>query len=224
MILLGDRAIFPPVEFSDPDGLLAVGGDISLPWLEKAYAMGIFPWYSRKPILWWSPDPRFVLFPEKLKISKSLSRTIAKQDFVFRADTDFRLVMENCQKVKRSYEEGTWIQDEMIVSYTQLFEKGMAHCASVYRGGQMVGGLYGVQVGKVFCGESMFHLERDMSKVCFALYVQYLQKQGIALIDCQVYTDHLSSLGADHISRKEFVSYLGTYDAEGKYEGETLEF
>ncbi len=223
MILLGEKALFPSLQYTDPDGLVAIGGDMTLPWLERAYSMGIFPWYDSEPILWWSPDPRFVLFPEQLTISKSLQKTIDKKEYVFTVDTDFSEVMKQCQQVKRKHESGTWIQDEMIVAYSELFEKGKAHCAAIYQDGKLVAGLYGLSVGRVFCGESMFHHVRDMSKVCFVLYTQYLSAHGIELIDCQVYTKHLSSLGAVHIPREVYISYLDSYDSEGRYRGEVLE-
>ncbi len=223
MYLLGKEPLFPDMALADFDGLLAVGGEMTVPWLDRAYKMGIFPWYDSPPIEWWTPDPRFVLFPDEFKTSKSLKKTIQKAEFEFKVDHDFEAIMTQCQQVKRKHESGTWINDTMIQSYLKLHYKGMAHCAGVYQEGELVAGLYGVRVGRVFSGESMFHHVRDMSKVCLALYIKHAQKEGVELIDCQVYTRHLASLGAREIPRRDFVSYLDTYDDEAYYRGPIME-
>lgn len=211
MHILSDQIAFPPVDTADYDGLLALGGDVSPERLELAYQMGIFPWYDEDPILWWSPDPRFVLFPDEIRISKNLRRKMKNAEYTFSIDHDFEAVMRACQQTRRRHESGTWIQDEMIDSYTTLHERGMAHSAEIHMDGQLVAGLYGVRVGEVFCGESMFHTVTDMSKICFALYVHSLSQQGVQLIDCQVHTSHLESLGARFIPREQYCSYLPYY-------------
>ncbi len=208
MYFVDDRIYFPPISEADIDGLLAVGGDMSVDRVRLAYQMGIFPWYDEEPILWWSPDPRFVLFPEELVIHKNLRRKIRNLDYDFRVDYDFESVMRACQQTERKHEDGTWIQDEMISTYTTLHQEGMAHSASIYIDGQLVAGLYGVRVGQVFCGESMFHSRTDMSKVCLVLYIDHLQSDGVSLIDCQVHTGHLQRMGARYIPRADYLAYL----------------
>ncbi len=211
MYLLDKRIFFPDVECADHDGLLAIGGDLRPERLDLAYQMGIFPWYDEAPILWWTPDPRFVLFPEDFVLSKNMARKLRNGNFDFRMDYDFESVMRACQRTPRKGESGTWIQDEMIQSYLELHTRGIAHSASIYIDDILVAGLYGLRVGEVFCGESMFHTVTDMSKVCFGLYVQRLQEEGVKIIDCQVHTDHLESLGARFIPRVEYCSYLPYY-------------
>jgi leucyl/phenylalanyl-tRNA---protein transferase len=209
LFALNDKLWFPPVEEAMEDGLLAFGGDLSVERLLLAYQNGIFPWYEGDIPLWWSPDPRCVLFPEDLKISNSMKQLLKKTAFNFSIDKDFRKVIQYCQQVKRKDQAGeTWINNDIIKAYCQLFELGHAHCATVYEEGELVGGLYGVLVGKVFCGESMFSSKSNASKYAFIKYVQYLSANGIQLIDCQVHTPHLENLGATMISREQFVSIL----------------
>jgi leucyl/phenylalanyl-tRNA--protein transferase len=204
-----DTDTFPDVELSDSTGLLAFGGNLSRRALLNAYKKGIFPWYNEdEPICWYSPNPRFVLFPEKLKISSSMKSVLNKQTFSFSVDTAFEKVIKNCRLAKRKGESGSWITDDVELAYTKLFEKKFAHSAEAWHGKELAGGLYGVQLRKVFFGESMFANESNASKFAFIKYVQLLQKRGIELIDCQVYTPHLKSLGAEFIPRKDFTMLL----------------
>ena len=208
-----DPTDFPDVSLAltEPDGLLAVGGDLSEPRLLAAYRNGIFPWYNEdQPILWWSPDPRAVLFPANLKISKSLRKTLRKQDFTVRFDTAFAQVIRACA-APRPNQNGTWISDEMCEAYIRLHKAGYAHSVESWQGDQLVGGLYGIAVGQVFFGESMFSLATDASKIAFVYLVKHLQAKGYVIIDCQVSSAHLTSLGALNIERDEFVSYLNQY-------------
>jgi len=208
--LLDESLWFPPVEEATYDGLLAAGGDLSVDRLLLAYSNGIFPWYNEDEIpLWWSPDPRFVLFPDELKVSKSMRQLFKKNVFEFRVNTAFTDVVQNCSRVKRKGENGTWINSEIIAAYTALHSLGYAHSAEAWWGGELAGGLYGVLLGNVFFGESMFSLKDNASKYAFICWVQVLREQGIRLIDCQVYTPHLESLGARMITRAEFVQMLG---------------
>jgi leucyl/phenylalanyl-tRNA--protein transferase len=202
---LGHEPRFPPPEHAEDDGLLAIGGRPSVPWLLAAYSEGIFPWYDRPPILWWSPDPRLVLLPSELVVSRSLRATIRKGRFETRFDTDFRGVMEACGAIKRRHERGTWINPDMISGYTALFEEGYAHSAETWRAGELVGGLYGVCLGGVFFGESMFSRQSDASKVALVALVEALEARSVRLIDCQIRTAHLVSLGAREVPRSEFL-------------------
>ncbi len=209
--MLTDELIFPPPELSEEDGLLAVGGDLSESRLLLAYSMGIFPWYSEgSPILWWSPDPRLVLLPDELKISRSLRQTIKKGDFKVTMDRAFNSVIRNCADVHLHEDRGTWITDDMIKAYTKLYRSGYAHSVETWYEGKLVGGLYGVSLGSAFFGESMFTKKSNASKVAFAAHVRQLKQWGFTLIDCQVTTGHLTSLGAREISRSEFLKMLGT--------------
>ncbi|MFW2373439.1 MAG: leucyl/phenylalanyl-tRNA--protein transferase [Gammaproteobacteria bacterium] len=204
---------FPPIEQAllDPDGLLAVGGDLSPQRLLNAYQHGIFPWYTEgEPILWWSPDPRCVLFPEKLKISRSLHKTLRKQLFDVRMDTAFEAVMRACAE-SRPNQEGTWITEHMFQAYVHMHQLGFAHSIECWQDGQLVGGLYGMAIGKVFFGESMFSRKSDASKVALVYLCEYLIEQGFKLIDSQVYTPHLESLGAELIPRSHFAELLKQY-------------
>lgn len=205
---LQKELIFPPVDMAEPDGLLAMGGDLSIERLLLAYKNGIFPWYDGDVPLWWSPDPRFVLFPGDLKVSKSMQQVLKKQDFRFSINENFKGVIGNCKNIRRNNQHGTWITDEVEYAYTQLHEKGFAHSAEAWLGDELVGGMYGVRLGKVFFGESMFSKVSNASKYAFICYTQYLKTQGVALIDCQVYTAHLESLGAMMIPRKKFKQLL----------------
>ncbi len=208
LFALDKNLIFPPVNLAEPDGLLAVGGDLSTERLLLAYRNGIFPWYEEEHILWWCPDPRFVLFPTELKISKSMKQLLKKNAFDFSIDKDFSAVISNCKTIARRGQESTWITDEVKTAYTRLHLLGIAHSAEVWLGGELVGGLYGIKMGKVFFGESMFSKTSNASKFAFIQYVQQLQTEGIDLIDCQVYTSHLESLGARMIARDDFVKRL----------------
>ena len=213
LFVLEKELSFPPVHFAEPDGLLAIGGDLSEERLLLAYRNGIFPWYEAEHILWWCPDPRFVLFPEKLKVSKSMKQVLKKNEFSFTINKDFEQVINNCKTTARKGQEGTWITDEVKKAYTLMYKKGYAHSAEVWKEDKLVGGLYGIKLGKVFFGESMFSNETNASKYAFINYVQKLQAQGVELIDCQVYTEHLESLGANMIERKEFIVLLNNLTA-----------
>lgn len=204
-----DKAlIFPPPHLAEPDGLLAVGGDLSTERLLVAYRSGIFPWYEGEDILWWSPDPRFVLFPDELVVSKSMRTIIRKQQFSFTINKNFPEVISRCKKISRKDQESTWITDDVRDAYIALHKKGFAHSAEAWQDGKLVGGLYGVRIGNVFCGESMFSEVSNASKFAFIMMVDQLKKEGVKLIDCQVYTEHLESLGARMIPRKDFIELL----------------
>ncbi len=205
---LSDELIFPPVHLAEPDGLLAIGGDLSPERLLLAYRSGIFPWYDKPPILWWSPDPRFVLFPDELKISKSMKPLLNREAFQFTTNKAFSQVMQYCKNVPRAGQDGTWINDEVIAAYTNLHEMGYAHSAEVWQNGELAGGLYGIKLGNVFFGESMFSLVSNASRYAFIKYVQELKRNGLALIDCQIHSDYLESLGARMIGGKEFQEIL----------------
>jgi leucyl/phenylalanyl-tRNA--protein transferase len=196
---------FPEINISDENGLLAIGGNLSFGTLINAYKKGIFPWYNPgETIQWYSPDPRFVLFADKIKISHSMRNVLNKHLFKFTVDKAFNQVIHHCRTAKRNEGTGTWISDEIEMAYNNLFEKGFAHSAEAWQNDELVGGLYGVLIGKVFFGESMFSDKSNASKFTFINWVNVLQKNGIELIDCQVYTPHLESLGAQFISRNEF--------------------
>lgn len=199
----------PPPEDADPRGLVAVGGDLRPQRLLDAYRRGIFPWYEEGlPILWHSPDPRMVLLASDLRISKSLRKQLKRGRYEIRLDTAFEQVMRHCATVPRDGQAGTWITDEMVEAYQRLHRLGFAHSAEAWRDGRLVGGLYGVCTGEVFCGESMFALEPDASKCAFVWLVRQLQAWGIQVIDCQVYTEHLASFGATEWPRAEFLALL----------------
>lgn len=205
-----DAHHFPPLDnaLEHPDGLLAVGGDLSIERLLVAYRHGIFPWYSDdQPILWWSPSQRMVLFPEYLKVSRSLRKTIRRNQFTVTMDVCFQAVMEGCATYTEK-RQNTWITKEMLTAYCHLHTKGFAHSIESWHAGELVGGLYGMALGKVFFGESMFSYMTDASKVAFVKLVHQLAHWGYELIDCQVYTRHLSSLGAMEIPRRDFRALL----------------
>jgi leucyl/phenylalanyl-tRNA---protein transferase len=208
IFILEKEFSFPPVHLSEPDGLLAIGGDLSPERLLVAYQNGIFPWYEGEHILWWCPDPRFVLFPDDLKVSKSMQALIKKNAFEFTINKAFKEVIHNCKQTKREGQDGTWITDEVEKAYFKMHKLGYAHSAETWKDGKLVGGLYGIKLGKVFFGESMFSNETNSSKFAFIKYVQLLKEEGIELIDCQVYTEHLESLGAKMISRTDFCQQL----------------
>lgn len=209
--ILDDTIWFPPVEEAIEDGLLAMGGDLSPERLVFAYQKGIFPWYEGSVPLWWCPDPRFVLFPESLKISKSMRQLLKKNVFTFTVNKAFPLVIHHCKTVTRNDQYGTWITDEVEQAYKELHKLGYAHSAETWLDGKLVGGLYGVRLGKVFFGESMFSLVNNASKFAFISYIQHLIPEDIKIIDCQVYTEHLETLGAEMIERNRFISLLENY-------------
>lgn len=209
--VLGQDIDFPAVEnaLDEPNGLLAIGGDLSAERLLSAYRHGIFPWFSEgQPILWWSPDPRMVLYPQELKISRSMQKRLKQPDYEVRFNTAFREVMQACSRVVRPDQDGTWITDKMIDAYCALHAAGYALSAETWIDGELVGGLYGVRIGRMFYGESMFHLVSNASKIAFIRLVEELRRQNCGLIDCQMHTAHLASLGAREIPRKEFCQQL----------------
>lgn len=208
---LSSQLEFPHPSLAVADGLLAYGGDLSVERLLLAYQNGIFPWYSEEdPILWWSPDPRMVLFPEELKVSKSMKQLLKKEAFQVTVNYDFEAVIEACSFIKREGQQGTWITLEMKNAYIELHKKGHAHSVEVWQENQLVGGLYGIWLREkhIFCGESMFSKVSNASKYGFIFWIGELKKSGVKLIDCQVYTQHLESLGAREISREAFLSFL----------------
>ncbi len=208
--LLDETVGFPPAELAAEGGLLAVGGALTTEWLVEAYRSGIFPWPwgEDEPMLWWCPDPRLVLYPGELTVSRSLRQRVRSGRFDVRYDTAFREVMEACAAVSRRDEPGTWITAAMIDAYTRLFELGIAHSAEAWRDGRLVGGLYGLRLGRAFFGESMFHIESDASKVAFVELVRRLESEGCDLIDCQMETDHLLRFGARPIPRARFLGEI----------------
>ena len=208
LFALSHKLIFPPVQLAEPDGLLAIGGDLSPERLLLAYRSGIFPWYDGTEPLWWCPHPRFVLFPDELLVSKSMQLLLRRQTFQFTINQAFEAVISQCKTVPRKGQDDTWISDEVREAYTRLHRQGWAHSAEAWHEGKLVGGLYGVRIGRVFFGESMFSKSSNASKYAFIRYVQQLNEEGVTLIDCQVYTQHLESLGARMIDREEFLGYL----------------
>ena len=204
---LNETIEFPPLTKTNPEGLLAVGGDLSPERVLYAYQNGIFPWYeSDQPILWWAPDPRFVLYPHKLKVSKSTKQILKNQSFEITVNRNFKDVIQACAKVKREAQSGTWITDEMMETYCELHQRGIAKSVEVWQNKKLVGGLYGVELNDtIFCGESMFSYVSNASKIGFTTFVQ---NSKYKLIDCQLHTNHLESLGAEPISRSKFMNYL----------------
>lgn len=204
---------FPPVEraLSDPNGLLAAGADLAPARLIDAYRHGIFPWYSEgQPVLWWSPDPRMVLVPRELKLARSLRKRIARRDYVVKADSEFEGVVRSCAAAPRPGQEGTWITQDMIRAYGALHRAGHAHCVETWIGGTLAGGLYGVAIGRMFYGESMFADIADASKIALAHLVRQLERWNYGMIDCQMTTEHLARFGAREIPRTEFIRKLAT--------------
>lgn len=211
MRYIGPHDDFPPVEEATAEGLLAFGGDLSPERLLTAYSRGIFPWYdSDHPILWWSPDPRMVLFPENLKISKSMKQLLKNQAFEVSFNKAFPEVLDNCAKIERPGQNGTWITPEMKEAYLSLHERGIATSVEVWKENDLVGGLYGIYLRekRIFCGESMFSKVSNASKYGFIHLVQELEKDGLELLDCQIFTPHLATLGAGEIPRSAFLDYL----------------
>lgn len=202
---------FPSLDLAlkEPDGLLAGGGDLSLQRLIKAYQSGIFPWFSPgEPILWWSPNPRFVLFPEQIKISRSLAKNMRNHIFDIRMDSDFEQVISICANQPRKGQPGTWITEEMQQAYINMHHAGHAHSVECWQGDELVGGLYGIHTGQVFCGESMFSKQSNASKIALVHLCSFLNQQGFKLIDSQVHTEHLERLGAKMLARSEYIEIL----------------
>lgn len=202
---------FPPLTeaLTEPNGLIAIGGDLSVTRLLSAYKQGIFPWFSEgEPIIWWSPDPRMVLFPDELKISASLKKTRRKNLFELRFNTAFREVITACSQTQRHGQPGTWITRQMIAAYCELHAQGFAICSESWLNGKLVGGCYGIKIGRMFYGESMFHRVTDASKIAFVHLVETLKNQGVGMIDCQMKTPLLSSFGGREIPRDEFMQNL----------------
>lgn len=208
LFVLDNRIWFPPATEALEDGLLAIGGDLSQERLLMAYRRGIFPWYDGDVPLWWCPDPRFVLFPCGLKVSTSMRALFKKKTFRFTTDTAFETVIRHCKNTFRPGQNGTWITDEVERAYTNLYHAGYAHSAEAWLDDEIVGGLYGIRMGNIFFGESMFSHYSNASKFAFIKYVQQLQNENVQLVDCQVYTGHLESLGARMIPRNEFLKIL----------------
>ena len=208
---LGSRTPFPPIAaaLAEPNGLLAAGGDLSPDRLLAAYRHGIFPWYSAgQPILWWSPDPRMVLYVDELRVSRSLAKRVRSEHFEVRIDTAFRDVIQACADFPRRGQRGTWITPEVAAAYCELHRRGYAHSVESWREGQLVGGLYGLAIGRMFFGESMFAREADASKAALVHLVAKLQRLGVPVIDCQQETAHLAALGARPIARERFAGHL----------------
>ncbi|MFH1870839.1 MAG: leucyl/phenylalanyl-tRNA--protein transferase [Pseudomonadota bacterium] len=221
---LPEAHLFPPVAkaLSEPNGLLAAGGDLSPQRLLAAYRRGIFPWFSAgEPLLWWSPDPRMVLFPDELKISRSLAKTLRNADYEVRLDSAFGDVIRACARKPRAGQSGTWITPEMQQAYRELHRLGYAHSVETWIAGKLVGGLYGIAIGRAFYGESMFADARDASKIALAHLCAYLKQRGFGIIDCQMETRHLASLGARPIPRCDFAARLEVLcphgDAAGRW-------
>jgi len=215
MYLLNNDLVFPPLDMADEDGLLAIGGDLSTERLLLAYRSGIFPWYNEdEPICWWSPDPRFVLYPEELKVSSSMKTVLQNGKFRFTTNRAFEQVIQNCKSVSRQGQDGTWISPAMQKAYTTLHQLGYAHSAETWQDGELIGGLYGIRLGNLFFGESMFSLKPNTSKFAFINYIRQLQKENVQLIDCQLHTNHLESLGARMIPRELFKQILVTHSGK----------
>lgn len=200
---------FPPPEEADENGLLAYGGDLSPERLITAYESGVFPWFEDgQPILWWNPPKRMVLYPSEFKLSKSMRQKLNKEHFEFKIDTNFEQVIQQCAKVPRKDQAGTWITDEMMDAYTTLHRLGFAHSFETYLNNELVGGLYGISLGRAFFGESMFSIVSDSSKAAFYSLTQFAQKHDFTFIDCQLHTSHLASLGAREINRSQYLEEL----------------
>jgi leucyl/phenylalanyl-tRNA--protein transferase len=217
---LSEDLVFPSPHLASKEGLLAVGGDLTRNRLLLAYSLGIFPWYSEgEPILWWSPDPRLVLYPNELKVSRSLDKVINKDRFKVTVDCAFERVIKDCARVRLENCEGTWIVDEMVKAYCRLHEFGFAHSIEAWAGDRLAGGLYGVSLGKCFFGESMFTRISNASKVAFVVLVNHLKSQGFAMIDCQITTGHLTRFGAREISRARYLDELDEALKDGTLRG-----
>ena len=211
MYFLSKELYFPPVERASFEGVLAIGGDLSVERLLLAYQSGIFPWFNEdEPIMWWAPPERMVVNPQDYKVSKSLRNIINRNIFEVTINRDFEAVIANCQNIYRKNQDGTWITDDIVKSYTELHRLGKAMSFEVWQNGELVGGLYGVDLGHVFCGESMFSRVPNASKVAFVKLLEYLKEHHYKLLDCQVHNDHLEKLGAFEISRELFMLILGS--------------
>ena len=209
MYYLSADLLFPSVDQANRDGILAIGGNLSPERLLLAYKSGIFPWFENgEPIMWWAPNPRMVLFLDELIISKSMRNILNRNSFKVTFNQNFREVISNCQNIKREGQNGTWITNDMIEAYCKLNESGIAKSVEVWQNEELVGGLYGIDLGHVFCGESMFSLVSNASKVAFIALVNQLKKEKYSLLDCQVYNPHLESLGCREIKRDEFMEIL----------------
>lgn len=209
MYYLSNDLFFPPVSHANRDGILAIGGDLSSERLKLAYKSGIFPWFNEgEPIIWWSPNPRMVLFLDELVVSKSMRNILNRNMFKVTFNQNFREVISNCRQIKRQGQEGTWITNEMIEAYCKLNELGIAKSVEVWQNGELVGGLYGIDLGHIFCGESMFSKVSNASKVAFIALVNRLKENNYKLLDCQVYNEHLESLGCREIDRTDFMIIL----------------
>lgn len=207
--LLKEELFFPPVSEADADGILAIGGDLSVERLKLAYRSGIFPWFEDgDPIIWWAPNPRMVLFPDEFKVSKSMRNILNRNIFRVTFNQNFREVISNCRDIKRDGQDGTWITNEMTDAYIKLHEAGFAKSVEVWYNGTLAGGLYGINLGHVFCGESMFSKMPNASKSAFIALVDYLKAGGYKLLDCQVYNEHLESLGCHEIARDQFMEII----------------
>ncbi|WP_297823104.1 leucyl/phenylalanyl-tRNA--protein transferase [Segetibacter sp.] len=208
LYVLDNNLWFPPITEALHDGLLAIGGDLSVERLLLAYRKGIFPWFDGDVPMWWSPDPRFVLFPNELRVSKSMKALLKRSAFEFTINKAFAQVIRACKEKEREGQDGTWITDDVEAAYVQLHKLGYAHSAEVWLNGELAGGLYGVRLNNMFFGESMFSHVSNASKYAFIKYVHQLISEGVQLIDCQVHTEHLETLGARMIERREFMEYV----------------
>lgn len=223
VFILGEQPVFPDPAFADPDGLLAVGGDLSRERLVSAYAHGIFPWYSAStPILWWSPDPRPIIEPPKIHVCRTLRKVLRKQPFEIRLDTVFDRVLKGCAKTPRPQGDGTWLVSEMMEAYLDLHDMGLAHSVEAWQDGKLVGGLYGVSLGRAFFGESMFYHVPNASRVAFVVLVRLLESWDFHFVDCQQATPHMLHFGAQELHRQEFLERLraaiGFPTLRGKWE------
>ena len=224
-VLLSKKQLwFPEVDDADDSGLIAIGGDLSIERLKLAYSKGIFPWFNEEPILWWSPDPRMVLFPGKMIVSHSLRQVIRKNEFQVKFDTQFENVIRACAETPRNDEDGTWITDSMIKAYVKLHKAGFAHSVEAYSGEKLVGGLYGLAIGKAFFGESMFHIIPNASKVALYWLSIKLQEWNFRIIDAQVYTNHLESLGGELLPRNKYFTILNQALQEPAIDGNWSHF
>lgn len=218
---INDFYTFPnPLDLDDEEGIVGVGGNLSPGMLFSAYYQGLFPWYDEEPILWWSLNPRLILKPENLKVTKSMKKLFKRDMFTVTLDIDFEKVIRGCSSIDRSHEDGTWITEDIIEAYIKLHEEGFAHSVEVWnKSGELVGGLYGVSIGNFFAGESMFANESNSSKYGFIKLVRYLEKKGFDFVDCQQETPHLESLGAKAVDRKEFYLLLNQALTHNAYRG-----
>ena len=209
MYFLSKELFFPPVDEASYEGVLAVGGDLSIDRLLLAYRNGIFPWFNEdEPILWWAPPERMVVVPSLYKVSKSIRNLLNQNKFEITFNQNFKEVISNCREIDRKEQDGTWISDDIIDSYTKLHEMGIAKSVEVWQEGELVGGLYGIDLGHIFCGESMFSKVPNASKIAFVTLIKYLKENNYKLLDCQVHNDHLEKLGAIEISRETFMKVL----------------